>query len=223
MWPSSITSASLGTLRRTRVSRVSRLAIINGNAAFFAPLMGIVPVKRSPPTMRMRSMAFPFLALSPLARNRRMTADFALNPSSYPKRLKTFQVHARRAKIWCSLAFPGAEVANSRAYPRPRAPADHCLEMWQPRGGRVPVLYACRDWHGAPHPSDDCGTCPRFPSSSRLAAVRSWPGLYRRSPAGEMRGSRPCMDFPAMAGSARHSGRRHFSPQGAYLAVLLPP
>ena len=33
-----------------------RLAIIKGNAAFLAPLMGMVPFKRWPPTMRIRSM-----------------------------------------------------------------------------------------------------------------------------------------------------------------------
>ena len=60
MRPSSVTSARLGTFFKTRVSGVSRLAIIKGNAAFFAPLIGIVPFKRSPPMMRMRSMMSPF-------------------------------------------------------------------------------------------------------------------------------------------------------------------
>jgi hypothetical protein len=43
MRASSVTSARVGTLRKVRVSRVSKLAIISGSAAFLAPLMGIVP------------------------------------------------------------------------------------------------------------------------------------------------------------------------------------
>src|SRR4029079_15112614 len=56
MRASRLTSASRGTLCKVNVSRVRRLAIIKGNAAFLAPLMGMVPVKRWPPTMRIRSM-----------------------------------------------------------------------------------------------------------------------------------------------------------------------
>src|SRR4029079_16217107 len=57
MRASRLTSASRGTLCKVNVSRVRRLGIIKGNAAFLAPLMGMVPVKRWPPTMRIRSMA----------------------------------------------------------------------------------------------------------------------------------------------------------------------
>src|SRR5665213_4109035 len=53
------TSARRGTLSRVSVSSVSRLAIISGRAAFLAPEIGIVPFKRLPPTMRMRSMTSP--------------------------------------------------------------------------------------------------------------------------------------------------------------------
>ncbi len=56
------TSASRGTLSRISVSSVSRLAIISGSVAFLAPDIGIVPLSRCPPTMRIRSM------LAPLAR-----------------------------------------------------------------------------------------------------------------------------------------------------------
>src|SRR5262249_37451707 len=104
-----------GTLRKTRVSRVSKLAIIKGNAAFFAPLMGIVPVKRSPPTMRMRSMASPFLALKPPFAKPPNDRRFRLNHSSYPKSLKTFQVHPRRAKNRFFPGFHRAQGPESKA------------------------------------------------------------------------------------------------------------
>ena len=50
------TSASRGTLSSVSVSSVSRLAIISGKVAFLAPEIGIVPLSRRPPTMRMRSI-----------------------------------------------------------------------------------------------------------------------------------------------------------------------
>src|SRR5215472_2422727 len=53
---SKFTSASRGTLSRTSVLSVSRLAIINGKVAFLAPEIGIVPLSLCPPQMRMRSM-----------------------------------------------------------------------------------------------------------------------------------------------------------------------
>src|SRR2546421_7008484 len=53
------TSARRGTFSKTRVSSVSRLAIISGRVAFLAPEIGIVPFSGLPPTMRMRSMEFP--------------------------------------------------------------------------------------------------------------------------------------------------------------------
>src|SRR6516164_1244966 len=53
---SRLTSASRGTLCSVTVSRVRRLAIIRGSAAVLAPLIGIVPFRRWPPTMRIRSM-----------------------------------------------------------------------------------------------------------------------------------------------------------------------
>src|SRR6266446_238913 len=53
------TSASRGTLSRTSVLSVSRLAIINGKVAFLAPEIGIVPLSLWPPWMRMRSMPPP--------------------------------------------------------------------------------------------------------------------------------------------------------------------
>jgi hypothetical protein len=59
MRPSSVTSARLGTFLSVRRSGVSRLAIISGRAAFFAPEMAIVPFKGLPPTMLMRSMGSP--------------------------------------------------------------------------------------------------------------------------------------------------------------------
>src|SRR5918994_4611682 len=65
MRASKLTSARRGTLCKVNVSRVRRLAIIKGSAAFLAPLMGMVPVKRWPPTMRMRSMAYYSLAPLP--------------------------------------------------------------------------------------------------------------------------------------------------------------
>src|SRR4051812_40642890 len=54
-----LTSASRGTLSRISVSSVSRPAIINGSAAFFAPEIGIVPRSLLPPKMRMRSIQGP--------------------------------------------------------------------------------------------------------------------------------------------------------------------
>src|SRR5579871_3890518 len=50
------TSASRGTLSRISVWSVSRLAIISGRVAFFAPEIGIVPLRWRPPTILMRSM-----------------------------------------------------------------------------------------------------------------------------------------------------------------------
>src|SRR5215813_15473312 len=50
------TSASLGTLSRMSVLSVSRLAIISGKVAFFAPEIGLAPLSLCPPQMRMRSM-----------------------------------------------------------------------------------------------------------------------------------------------------------------------
>ena len=79
----------------------------------------------------------------------------------------------------CSLALPGAEGANFKAYPRPhRASADHCPKMWQSRGVRAPALSACRDWRGAPRPAGPGGIWPR-PLLSHRPAHRSWPSLYR--------------------------------------------
>ncbi len=59
MRSSSATSASRGTLSRIKVCSVSRLAIISGSVAFFAPEIGIVPLRVRPPTIRMRSMLIP--------------------------------------------------------------------------------------------------------------------------------------------------------------------
>src|SRR6516162_391976 len=56
---SKFTSASRGTLSRTSVLSVSKLAIINGKVAFLAPEIGIVPLSLWPPQMRMRSMPPP--------------------------------------------------------------------------------------------------------------------------------------------------------------------
>src|ERR1700742_227085 len=53
------TSASRGTLSRISVCSDSRPAIIKGNAAFFAPEIGMVPLSLLPPTMRIRSMPPP--------------------------------------------------------------------------------------------------------------------------------------------------------------------
>src|SRR5690349_4690134 len=61
MRSSSATSASRGTFSRTNVCSVSRLAIISGSVAFFAPEIGIVPLRLRPPMMRMRSMLIPQL------------------------------------------------------------------------------------------------------------------------------------------------------------------
>src|SRR6478672_1603237 len=67
-----LTSARRGTLVNVSVSRVKRLAIIKGSAAFLAPLIGMMPFRRSPPTMRMRSMA-----ITPLARPCPLRADLS--------------------------------------------------------------------------------------------------------------------------------------------------
>jgi len=48
-----------GTFSRINVSSVSRLAIISGSVAFLAPEIGIVPFRRCPPTIRIRSMLAP--------------------------------------------------------------------------------------------------------------------------------------------------------------------
>ena len=53
------TSARRGTLPSVKVSGVRRLAIINGNVAFLAPLIGMVPFRRLPPRMRIRSIFAP--------------------------------------------------------------------------------------------------------------------------------------------------------------------
>ncbi len=54
-----MTSASRGTFSRISGSSVSRLAIISGSVAFFAPEIGMVPFSRAPPTMRIRSIFAP--------------------------------------------------------------------------------------------------------------------------------------------------------------------
>ena len=51
-----LTSARFGTFFSVTVSEVRRLAIIRGRAAFLAPLIGIVPVRRCPPVIRILSM-----------------------------------------------------------------------------------------------------------------------------------------------------------------------
>ena len=87
---------------------MSRLAIIKGSAAFLAPLMEIVPFRRSPPMMRMRSMASPPSPEAAKARSSMMRLSL-IPTSSYPKSLKTFQVHALEAKAGFSprKALPG--------------------------------------------------------------------------------------------------------------------
>src|ERR1700733_1510241 len=59
MRSSSPTSASRGTLSRIKVCSVSKLAIIKGSVAFFAPEIGIVPLSGRPPTIRIRSILTP--------------------------------------------------------------------------------------------------------------------------------------------------------------------
>src|SRR5262249_32227922 len=51
-----LTSARFGTFLRVSRSGVSKLAIINGRAAFLAPEMDRLPFRCLPPTMLMRSM-----------------------------------------------------------------------------------------------------------------------------------------------------------------------
>ena len=55
-------SASFGTLESTSGDSVRSAAAMSGKAAFLAPLMGIAPASRTPPSMRMRSMNCLFLA-----------------------------------------------------------------------------------------------------------------------------------------------------------------
>ena len=59
MRSSSTTSASRGALTRMSVWSVKSDAIIKGSVAFFAPEIGMVPLSRRPPTMRMRSIIYP--------------------------------------------------------------------------------------------------------------------------------------------------------------------
>ena len=88
-----------------------RLAIIKGSAAFLAPLIGMVPFKRLPPTMRMRSMASLPRRKPPKAKPAE-DRQFRFNPLSYLKSLKTFQVRAGGKNLACSLTLLGAEGAN---------------------------------------------------------------------------------------------------------------
>ena len=56
MRASRLTSARFGTFFNVTRSDVSRLAIISGSAAFFAPEIGMMPFSCPPPTILMRSM-----------------------------------------------------------------------------------------------------------------------------------------------------------------------
>src|SRR5476649_337692 len=77
-----MTSARRGTLSRISVSSVSKLAIINGNVAFLAPEIGMVPFKRWPPMMRIRSMP-PRLAAKNHACNYHYIAGLPLSQPEY--------------------------------------------------------------------------------------------------------------------------------------------
>src|SRR4029077_16092724 len=98
----------------------------NANAVHGVPLPRLEPPRAKPPDDR----------------------RFRLNPLILPEKSQNFPSSCSEGKdLVCSLALPGAELANFKAYLRPRrASADYCLEMWHPRGGRVPALSAWRDW-----------------------------------------------------------------------------
>ncbi|MNL69255.1 hypothetical protein D3C87_1940870 [compost metagenome] len=56
MRESAVTSERRGTLVSVSVSSVRRLAIISGRAAFLAPEIGMAPLRRWPPVMRILSI-----------------------------------------------------------------------------------------------------------------------------------------------------------------------
>src|SRR5215831_6569588 len=79
---SKVTSASRGTLSRTSVLSVSRLAIINGKVAFLAPEIGIVPLSLCPPQMRMRSMPPLPMSGKPAPQGRQRALAFLFMPGN---------------------------------------------------------------------------------------------------------------------------------------------
>ena len=74
------TSASRGRLRRVRVSSDSSEAIISGRAAFFAPLIGISPWSRRPPSILILSMWCAFFLWLAAALCRRRQAPCVTQP-----------------------------------------------------------------------------------------------------------------------------------------------
>ena len=144
----SITSASLGTLFKTNVSRVSRLAIIRGSAAFLAPLMGMVPLRRWPPTMRIRSMTIipPEAVYGRLRRAFLPEISQVFRDRTNPFNPLAFPPQARRpdpVKVWVLSGFFQSE--------------HHC-----PVSGRGTGLSASADWREAPLPAFH-GGLPRMP------------------------------------------------------------
>ena len=115
---------------------MSRLAIINGKAAFLAPEIGIVPDSLRPPEIRMRSMSLPFaLVCEPPDRNipavagrqsvtpRRVTQSPSMTPEEAPIAAKVGQGRRHCNASPSSVFLADAEVLAGRSEEaaRPRA------------------------------------------------------------------------------------------------------
>src|SRR3989304_3839789 len=133
---SMLTAARRGRLGSVSVSRLRRLAIIKGSAAFLAPLIGMVPFKRWPPTMRMRSMALLLpRAPAPVAqsedprlRRPRPRQAWANNPIS-PRGLSSVSPHRHPLR---NLPWPWPAPCVSTGWCEAPAPAGHGAYRFPP-------------------------------------------------------------------------------------------
>ena len=143
-----MTSARRGTFSRINVSSVSRLAIMSGNVAFLAPEIGIVPLRRCPPTMRIRSMLARLLTCGSLS------VPQSVAPRPRPSNLLRLALLRRNC---CESQAPATAHFSK---------ADHyvdlnfvLLEHRVPaaRRGRVLALCAGEDFRAMPTPNARCG------------------------------------------------------------------
>src|SRR3990172_3319829 len=186
MRDNSITSANRGTLFKISVSRVSRLAIIRGSAAFLAPLMGMVPLRRWPPMMRIRSMTI----IPPEAVYGRLRLVLLPEMS---------QVFRDRAKPFNPLAFP-----PQARWPNPLR-VSVLSGFFQSDRSRLlcehgPGLSASGDWREAPPPASRGG----LPGTPRRALYRLL-GLCHFASRASLARALPLWQVPPASGNCRGS------------------
>src|SRR5262245_39302297 len=190
-----LTSASRGTLCSVRGSRVRRLAIIRGSAAFLAPLIGIVPFRRWPPTMRIRSM----VTLLPHAPNplRSLSAD--------PRLRSRPEVRLDRAIYSLGLNSVSPHRDPSLGHLLPALLIGPCASIgWRGAlaraghgGRRFPFPLACFDPAAC---QSYCGSYSTYPTPIFFISF-----LYSCA---SLAGSSPCAHFAAMAGSRAYGEAR---------------